>query len=68
MMDRMQKAREIEFQKKLATERGTPSQIKVRLTEGEPPMAFGKNTDKFKSGFGKDGSAIITNRNIDKFA
>lgn len=40
----------------MATERGMPSQLAAGLGKPEPSMAFGRNTDKFKSGFGKDGS------------
>lgn len=44
------------------TERGIPSQIIAAFGKPEPVMAFGGNKDKFKSGFGKDGSQIQNKR------
>jgi len=55
-MDRMTKAREQQLEKKLMTERGVPSQLREKIGKPEPSMNFGSNTNKFKSGFGKDGS------------
>lgn len=57
-MERLQKAREQQFQKKMMTERGMPTQLSQKLTQGEPKMNFGTNTAKFKSGFGVDGSQL----------
>lgn len=59
VMERLAKARQIQLEKKLMTERGMPSQLVARLGQPEPSMAFGSNKDKFKSGFGIDGSQII---------
>lgn len=56
VMDRMMKARQQQLEKKIMTERGMPSQIIASLGKPEPSMAFGSNTNKYKSGFGKDGS------------
>jgi hypothetical protein len=44
------------------TERGYPSSLKKKLAKGEQSMAFGRNTDKFKSGFGSEGSQIVNKR------
>lgn len=52
------KAKELQIEKKMMTERGTPAQIKAQLGQPEPVLNFGRNTDKFKSGFGKDGAKI----------
>lgn len=59
VMDRMQKARDMKFTHKMATERGIPAQMMAMQGKEEPPMKFGKHTDKFKSGFGNDGSQIV---------
>lgn len=48
------------------TERGMPSQLYAQLGKPEPSMSFGSNTAKFKSGFGKDGSAIIPKKSRNK--
>ena len=57
-MERMQRAREEQMNKKMATERGMPNQLQQRLVQGEPKMYFGSNTDKYKSVFGTEGSQI----------
>lgn len=44
------------------TERGIPSQLVAKIGQPEPVMNFGTNTDKYKSGFGKDGSQIVKKR------
>ncbi len=54
----MMKARQQQIEKKIMTERGMPSQIIASLGKPEASMAFGSNSNKFKSGFGKDGSQI----------
>lgn len=66
-MDRLNRAREMQLQKKMATERGMPSQLAAGLGKPEPSMAFGRNTDKFKSGFGKDGSQIKKNQGVSEY-
>jgi hypothetical protein len=58
VMERMNKARMTQMEKKMVTERGMPSQLFEKVTKGERTMKFGNNTDKFKSGFGKNGSTI----------
>jgi hypothetical protein len=40
------------------TERGMPAQMQASIGKPEPSMAFGSNTNKFKSGFGKEGSQV----------
>jgi hypothetical protein len=62
IMERMMKAKELQIEKKMMTERGTPAEIRAKLGKPEPTMNFGSNKDKFKSGFGKDGSAIVMQR------
>ena len=52
------KAKELHIEKKMMTERGTPAEIKAKLNNPEPILSFGSNTDKFKSGFGKNGAKI----------
>jgi hypothetical protein len=42
----------------MMTERGIPAQMQAKIGKPEPVMAFGRNTDKFKSGFGHEGSQI----------
>jgi hypothetical protein len=56
VMDRMQKARQQQLEKKMMLERGMPAQLQAQIGKPEPSMNFGSNTNKFKSGFGKDGS------------
>jgi hypothetical protein len=59
VMERMMKAKQLQYEKKMMTERGNPAQLSAKLTgKSEPVMAFGRNTDKFKSGFGHEGSQI----------
>ena len=55
-MERMARAREEQLNKKMITERGMPAQLQQTLISGEPKMNFASNHDKYKSGFGKDGS------------
>lgn len=62
IMERMLKAKELQLEKKMMTERGTPAEIRARLGKPEPTMSFTANKDKFKSGFGKEGSAIVMKR------
>jgi hypothetical protein len=46
------------MERRMMLDRGEPAQMKAKLGKAEPVMAFGRNTDKFKSGFGIDGSKI----------
>lgn len=43
----------------MATERGIPSQMLAKEGQPEPIWGFGSNKDKFKSGFGTEGSGIV---------
>lgn len=58
-LERMQKARQTQLEKKMATERGMPAQLKAKEGQPEPIWGFGSNKDKFKSGFGAEGSNIV---------
>lgn len=59
VVDRMAKGRQQQLEKKMATERGMPAQLQAKEGQPEPIWGFGKNTDKFKSGFGAEGSSIV---------
>jgi hypothetical protein len=58
IMERMTKARQLLHEKKMMTERGIPSQMQAKIGQPDKSMAIGRNTNKFKSGFGQDGSQI----------
>jgi hypothetical protein len=58
VMERMMKAKQMQYEKKMMLERGEPGQMQAKIGKPEPVMAFGRNTDKFKSGFGTEGSKI----------
>lgn len=67
MVNRMNKARQLQFEKKMMTERGIPAQMIVKQHQPEPIWGFGSNKDKFKSGFGKEGSNIVVKSNHKDF-
>jgi hypothetical protein len=62
VMERMMKAKQLQMEKKMMTERGIPSQIIASLGKPDQSMAFGRNTDKFKSGFGAEGSQVASKK------
>ena len=62
MVERMNKARQSQVEKKLMTERGMPSQLAASIGKPEQIMSFGCNTNKYKSGFGVDGSQLIPDK------
>ena len=55
-VERMNKARQIQFEKKMMTYRGMPSQMMAKEGHPEQVMSFGSHKNKFKSGFGTEGS------------
>ncbi len=58
VMERMMKAKQLQHERRMMTERGEPGQMQAKIGKPDPVMAFGRNTDKFKSGFGHEGSQI----------
>ena len=55
-MDRMQKARQMQLERRLMTERGMPAQMLAQLGRPDQTMNFGSSNNKFKTAFGSDGS------------
>jgi hypothetical protein len=49
----------------MMTERGMPAQLKAKEGQPEPIWGFGSNSDKFKSGFGAEGSNIVVKSSKD---
>ena len=45
-----------------------PAQLQAKEGQPEPIWGFGKNTDKFKSGFGAEGSSIVKKNSSTKYA